>query len=194
MVGNGGVLMPSAFKSAFRTLPRAAGSSRCDDTTRPYHHRRWIHHVLPNPDHLGVDQPDDGQGATVPIEFLVRTDVDLETGKTIDDPLIAWRTLGCLLISEQEETVFSLCVRFPLKAAIFGRILLKCILDISDFRQTARYQFFLDKAKFIDFSASKVGLDALKKLPDQNSTIEKLIGFLCEQDLLKSILEKSRPE
>lgn len=113
--------------------------------------------------------------------------IDLETGKIIDDQRIAWNTLGCLLISEQEETVFSLCVRFPLKAAIFGRALLKSMLDVSDFRHTARFQFFLDRAKFIDFSASKVGFDALKKFPDRSSSIEKLIEFLGEQDLLRSI-------
>jgi hypothetical protein len=113
--------------------------------------------------------------------------IDLETGKIIDDQRVAWNTLGCLLIREQEEIVFSLCVRFPLKAAIFGRTLLKSMLDVPDFRQTARFQFFLDRAKFIDFSASKVGFDALKKFPDRSSSIEKLIEFLGEQDLLASV-------
>ena len=117
--------------------------------------------------------------------------VNLEAGKTIDDPLIAWSTLGCLLINEQEETVFSLCVRFPLKAAIFGKTLFKFMLDISDFRQTARYQFFLDNAKFIDFSASKIGQDALEKLPRQSGSIARLIEFLGEQDLLRSIKNRS---
>ncbi|SPJ15708.1 hypothetical protein SBDP2_480011 [Syntrophobacter sp. SbD2] len=113
--------------------------------------------------------------------------IDLETGKVIDDQRIAWNTLGCLLIREQEETVFSLCVRFPLKAAILGRALVKSMLAVSDFRRTARFQFFLDRATFIDFSASKVGFDALKKFPDWTSTTEKLIEFLGEQDLLRSI-------
>ncbi len=118
--------------------------------------------------------------------------IDLETEKIIDDQRIAWNTLGCLLIRGQEETVFSLCVRFPLKSAIFGRALLKSMLVVSDFRHTARFQFFLDRAKFIDFSASKVGFDALKKLSDRSSSIEKLIEFLGEQDLLRSIHGISR--
>lgn len=113
--------------------------------------------------------------------------IDLETGTVIDDQRIAWNTLGCLLISQPEETVFSLCVRFPLKAAIFGRTLLRSLLDVCDFRQTERFQFFLDRAKFIDFAASKVGFDALNKLPYRSSTIEKLIEFLGEQDLLASL-------
>jgi hypothetical protein len=124
---------------------------------------------------------------------LLEDFIDLETGKTMDDPRIAWNTLGCLLIGQQEETVFSLCVRFPLKAAIFGRALVKSMLAISDLRQTARYQFFLDKAKLIDFSASKVGLDALKKLPDRSGITEKLIEFLGEQDLLRSIQDREAP-
>jgi hypothetical protein len=117
--------------------------------------------------------------------------IDLETGQIVEDQRIAWNTLGCLLIREHEETVFSLCVRFPLKAAILGRALLASMLAVCDFRHTARFEFFLDRAKFIDFSASYVGLDALKKLPDRSSSIEKLIEFLGEQDLLKSIHEIS---
>jgi hypothetical protein len=113
--------------------------------------------------------------------------VDLETGKTVQDERLVWNLLGCLLLQQPEEIVFSLCTRFPLKAAIFGRTLLKAMLAVCDFRQNDRYDFFVEKAKFIDFSASKVGLDALKKLPDRNDSIERLIEFLAEQDLLKSL-------
>jgi hypothetical protein len=113
--------------------------------------------------------------------------IDLETGKAVEDPRIAWNTLGCLLLRQPEETVFSLCVRFPLKAAIFGRTLVKSMLDICDFRRTGGYQDFLDRAKSIDFAASKVGFGALKKWPLGSSVVEKLIEFLGEQELLRSI-------
>jgi hypothetical protein len=113
--------------------------------------------------------------------------VDLETGKKVEEQMVAWSLLGCLLLREPEKTVFAACVRFPLKSAVFGRAVLKVVLEVSDFRQTAKYRHFLEKAKFIDFSASKVALDALKKLPERNSEIEKLIAFLSQQSLLKSM-------
>jgi len=112
--------------------------------------------------------------------------VDLQTGKAVRDQSIAWNLLGSLLLRQPEETVFALSVRFPLKAAVFGGALWKALLDISDFRQTAQYPFFLDRAKLICYSASKIGLDALKKLPERNSTTERLIELLGAQDLHRS--------
>jgi hypothetical protein len=112
--------------------------------------------------------------------------VHLETGKTVGDQRIAWNLLGSLLLRQPEETVFMLCVRFPLKAAVFGSALWKALLAISDFRQTAQYPFFLDRAKMICYSASKIGLDALKKLPERNRATERLIEFLGAQDLFRT--------
>jgi hypothetical protein len=111
--------------------------------------------------------------------------VHLETGKPVRHQRIAWNLLGSLLLGEREETVFALCVRFPLKAAVFGSALLKALIAIADFRQTAQYPFFLDRGKLIRYSASKIGLDALKKLPRRNSAAEKLIEFLGAQDLFR---------
>lgn len=113
--------------------------------------------------------------------------IDLRTEAKVEDPRVAWNLLGSLLIREPEETVFALCVRFPLKAAAFGRALVRSLLDISEFRRTESFQHFLDRARTIDFSASKVGLDALKKLPGDDSSIKKLIEFLSAQELLKSL-------
>ena len=104
--------------------------------------------------------------------------VHLETGKTVRDQWIAWNLLGSLLLRQPEETVFALCVGFPLKAAVFGSALVNALLAIADFRQTAQYPFFLDRGKLIRYSAGKIGLDALKKLPRRNSATERLIEFL----------------
>jgi hypothetical protein len=112
--------------------------------------------------------------------------VDLPTGKPVRDQRIAWNLLGSLLLRQEEETVFALSVRFPLKAAVFGGALLKTMLDIADFRQTAQSSFFLDRAKLIYYSASKIGLDALKKLLRRDSATERLIDFLGAQDLYRS--------
>jgi hypothetical protein len=60
------------------------------------------------------------------------------------------------------------------------------MLDIADFRQTAQSSFFLDRAKLIHYSASKIGLDALKKLLRRDSATERLIDFLGAQDLYRS--------
>lgn len=113
--------------------------------------------------------------------------IDLSTGKKVDDPGLAWNLLGSLLLRESDEVVFSLCVRFPLKAAIFGRTLVNSLSSLADFRQTEKYQHFLDRGKTIDFSASKVGLDALKKIRDANESVAKLVEFLMQQEVLKSI-------
>ena len=77
-------------------------------------------------------------------------------------------------------------MRFPLKAAVFGGALLEALLAISDFRQTPQYAFFLDRAKLIRYSASKIGFDALKKLPRRNSAMERLIEFLGAPDLFRT--------
>jgi hypothetical protein len=105
--------------------------------------------------------------------------VHLETGQPVRDQRIAWNLLGSLLLRQPEEPVFALSVRFPLKAAVFGSALLKALLAIADFRQTAQYPFFLDRAKLIRYAAGKIGLDALKKLPRRNSAAERLIEFLA---------------
>jgi len=109
--------------------------------------------------------------------------VHLETGQAVRDQELAWNLLGSLLLREPEETVFMLCVRFPLKAAVFGSALVSALLAIADFRQTAQYPFFLDRGKLIRYSASKIGLDALKKLPRRNSATERLIEFLGAPDV-----------
>jgi len=111
--------------------------------------------------------------------------VYLETGQVVRDQRIAWNLLGSLLLREREETVFALCVRFPLKASVFGGALLEALLAISDFRQTPQYAIFLDRAKLIRYSASKIGFDALKKLPRRNSAMERLIEFLGAPDLFR---------
>jgi hypothetical protein len=74
----------------------------------------------------------------------------------------------------------------------FGRALLESMLAVPDFRQTDRFQFYLDRAKFIDLSASKLGFDVLKRLPHRSRSIEKLIELLGERDLLRSIHGISR--
>jgi hypothetical protein len=108
-----------------------------------------------------------------------------ETGKAVRDQKLAWNLLGSLLLRGEEETVFALSVRFPLKAAVFGSALLKALLAIADFRQTAQHPFLLDRGKLICYSASKIGLDALKKLPRRNSAMERLIEFLGARDLFR---------
>jgi hypothetical protein len=117
-------------------------------------------------------------GLTEPLEDFVR----LETGKRVGDQRIAWNLLGSLLLRQPEETVFALSVRFPLKAAVFGRALRKALLDISDFRQTAQYPFYLDRAKLICYAAGKIGFDALQKLPERSSGTERLMEFIGRQD------------
>jgi hypothetical protein len=111
--------------------------------------------------------------------------VHLETGQPVRHQWLAWNLLGSLLLSQPEETVFSLCVRFPLKAAVFGSALLKALLAIADFRQTAQYPVFVDRGKLICYSAGKIGFDALKKLPRRNCATERLIEFLGARDVFR---------
>ena len=50
-----------------------------------------------------------GTGELFSLTRTLEDFVNLETGMKIDDQRFAWNTLGCLLLREQEETVFSLC-------------------------------------------------------------------------------------
>jgi hypothetical protein len=112
--------------------------------------------------------------------------VDLETGAKIKHPSDAWNMLGCLLLNAPEELAFAICVRFPLKSAVFARTLLKSLLDIADFRQSAHHENYLAKAKMLDYAGSKLSLDALSKGPRQDRAITTLMKFLAQQDLLHS--------
>ena len=108
---------------------------------------------------------------------------DPDTGQPIAERHVAWNLLGSLLLRAEEKTLFAACVRFPLKSAVFGRALVKVMLDVGDFRQQPKYQDFLDRARFIHFTASRIALRALNRLPDRSSSVEKLLAFLAEEDL-----------
>lgn len=112
--------------------------------------------------------------------------VDLQTGVKVENPSVAWNMLGCLLLNAPEELAFAICVRFPLKSAVFARTLLKSLLDVSDFRQLAHHEDYLAKAKMLDYAGSKLSLDALSKGPRQDRAFTTLMEFLAQQDLLHS--------
>jgi len=49
-----------------------------------------------------------------------------------------------------------------------------------------QYQYFLDRAKMIDYAGSWVSLDALRKLPGQTDSTARLMEFMAVQELVSS--------
>ncbi|MBX9687256.1 MAG: hypothetical protein K2X27_11175 [Candidatus Obscuribacterales bacterium] len=101
-----------------------------------------------------------------------------QTTQRTENVKLAWNRFALMMLRGTDDESFRLCAEYPIRSAVFGRFLHIAMAGIMDFRRQENYQASLERAFFIDYSATTLALTVLESSAFPKEYADPLIQFL----------------